>query len=75
MEQDADVYVAERAGVSWRMEEIREIERVARRRPLGAGYQIVVIEDVESHHDRYVAQRDRTLEVPGRATLVARSSS
>jgi DNA polymerase III subunit delta' len=46
-EQDADVYVAERSGVSWRMEEIREAERVARRRPLGSGYQIVVIEDVE----------------------------
>ena len=46
-EQDADVYFAERSGVSWRMEEIREAERVARRRPLGEGYQIVVIEDVE----------------------------
>ncbi|MGH3732872.1 MAG: hypothetical protein ACRDVC_05770 [Acidimicrobiales bacterium] len=45
--QDADVYVAERSGVSWRMEEVREAERVARRRPLGAGYQIIVIEDVE----------------------------
>jgi DNA polymerase-3 subunit delta' len=46
-EQDADVYIATRSGVSWRLEEIREIERVSRRRPLGAGYQIVVIEDVE----------------------------
>jgi DNA polymerase-3 subunit delta' len=46
-EEDADVYVAERSGVSWRMEEVREAERVARRRPLGSGYQIVVIEDVE----------------------------
>ena len=46
-EQDSDVYFAERSGVAWRMEEIREAERVARRRPLGAGYQIVVIEDVE----------------------------
>ncbi len=46
-EQDPDVYFAERSGVAWRMEEIREAERVARRRPLGAGYQIVVIEDVE----------------------------
>ena len=34
-------------GVSWRVDEIREAERVGRRRPLGAGYQIVVIEDVE----------------------------
>jgi DNA polymerase-3 subunit delta' len=46
-EQDPDVYFAERSGVAWRMEEIREAERVARRRPLGAGYQIVVIEDAE----------------------------
>jgi DNA polymerase-3 subunit delta' len=46
-EQDADIYFAERAGVSWRMEEIREAERVSRRRPLGEGYQIIVIEDVE----------------------------
>lgn len=46
-EQDPDVYFAERAGVAWRLEEIREAERVSRRRPLGAGYQIVVIEDVE----------------------------
>jgi len=45
--RDPDVTFAERAGASWRLEEIREIERVARRRPLGAGYQIVVIEDVE----------------------------
>ncbi|HEV7958756.1 MAG TPA: hypothetical protein VGP11_04755 [Acidimicrobiales bacterium] len=46
-EQDADVYFLERSGVSWRMEEIREAERVSRRRPLGEGYQIVVIEEVE----------------------------
>jgi DNA polymerase-3 subunit delta' len=46
-EQDTDVYVAERAGVAWRMEEIREAERVSRRRPLGPGYQIIVLEDVE----------------------------
>lgn len=46
-ESDPDVYVAERSGVTWRMEEIREAERVARRRPLGEGYQIVVMEDIE----------------------------
>jgi DNA polymerase-3 subunit delta' len=45
--QDPDVHVAERAGVAWRLEEIREAERVSRRRPLGAGYQIVVVEDAE----------------------------
>jgi DNA polymerase-3 subunit delta' len=46
-EGDPDVHVAERSGVAWRMEEIREAERVARRRPLGEGYQIVVLEDIE----------------------------
>lgn len=45
--KDPDVYVAERAGVAWRLEEIREAERVSRRRPLGEGYQIIVIDDVE----------------------------
>ncbi len=44
---DPDVYVAERAGVSWRVDELREAERVARRRPIGEGYQVVVIPDVE----------------------------
>jgi len=46
-EQDPDVHFAERSGVAWRVEEIREAERVSRRRPLGVGYQIVVLEDVE----------------------------
>jgi DNA polymerase-3 subunit delta' len=46
-ENDADVYFAERAGLSWRIDELREADRVSRRRPLGAGYQIVIIEDVE----------------------------
>ncbi len=46
-EQDPDVHFAERSGVAWRVEEIREAERVSRRRPLGPGYQIVVLEDVE----------------------------
>ncbi len=46
-ENDADVYFAERAGLSWRIDELREADRVSRRRPLGVGYQIVIIEDVE----------------------------
>lgn len=46
-ELDPDVYVASRAGVSWRIDELREVERVSRRRPLGTGYQIVIIDDVE----------------------------
>lgn len=44
---DPDVHVVERSGAAWRIEEIRDAERVARRRPLGAGFQIVIIEDVE----------------------------
>ena len=44
---DPDIYFAERAGVSWRIDELREADRVSRRRPLGAGYQIVVLENVE----------------------------
>ncbi len=46
-ELDTDVHFAERSGVSWRIDELREAERISRRRPIGTGYQIVVIEDVE----------------------------
>lgn len=45
--KDTDVNLAERAGVSWRVDDLREADRVSRRRPLGSGYQIVVIEEVE----------------------------
>ncbi|MHB1905482.1 MAG: hypothetical protein ACYCRG_01055 [Acidimicrobiales bacterium] len=44
---DADVQWIERAGPAWRVDEIREAERVARRRPLGRGRQVVILEDVE----------------------------
>lgn len=44
---DPDVTFIERPGVTWRIEELREAERVSRRRPLGAGFQIVVLEDIE----------------------------
>ena len=44
---DPDVHVAERAGVSWRVDDLREVDRVSRRRPLGSNYQIMVIHDVE----------------------------
>ena len=46
-ELDTDIYLAPRAGVSWRVDELREAERISRRRPLGAGYQIIVVENVE----------------------------
>ena len=44
---DTDGYFAQRSGVSWRVDELREAERVSRRRPLGPGYQVVVIEEVD----------------------------
>lgn len=44
---DPDVHVADRAGVSWRVDDLREIDRVSRRRPLGAGYQVMIVHDVE----------------------------
>lgn len=44
---DADVNFAPRAGLSWRIDELREADRISRRRPLGPGYQIVVLEDIE----------------------------
>lgn len=46
-EGDSDVTILARSGLTWRVEELREAERVSRRRPLGTGYQIVVIEDIE----------------------------
>ena len=45
--QDPDVYVAQRSGVTWRIDELREAERVSRRRPLSGRYQIIVLENVE----------------------------
>ncbi len=45
---DPDVYVAPRAGLAWRVDELREADRVSRRRPLSRGYQIVIIEDVDA---------------------------
>lgn len=44
---DADVHVAQRAGVSWRVDDLREIDRISRRRPLGEGYQIMIVNDIE----------------------------
>lgn len=44
---DPDVHVADRAGVTWRVDDLRELDRISRRRPLGAGYQIMVVRDIE----------------------------
>jgi DNA polymerase-3 subunit delta' len=44
---DSDVHVAVRAGVSWRVDDLREIDRISRRRPLGEGYQVMIVHDIE----------------------------
>ncbi len=44
---DPDVHVAERAGVAWRVDDLREVDRISRRRPLGPGYQIMIINEIE----------------------------
>lgn len=42
-----DVHVTSRAGLAWRVDELRDVDRVARRRPLEGRYNVVVIDDVE----------------------------
>ena len=44
---DPDVHVAQRAGMTWRVDDLREVDRVSRRRPLGSGFQVMVLNDVE----------------------------
>jgi len=44
---EPDVHVASRTGASWSVQDIHDIERISRRRPLSAPYNIIVIEDVE----------------------------
>ncbi|HSN02817.1 MAG TPA: hypothetical protein VLS91_04965 [Acidimicrobiales bacterium] len=74
---DPDVHVAERAGVSWRVDELREVERVSRRRPLGDGYQVVVIPDVElttTGSSPSAAALLKTLEEPSARTVFVLSA-
>lgn len=44
---DADIAILEREGTQWRVSEMQRAEQLARRQPLGSGYTIVVIEEVE----------------------------
>jgi DNA polymerase-3 subunit delta' len=44
---EADVIEAQREGVSWLIDDVHEIERVARRRPLSCPYVVVLIDEVE----------------------------
>jgi DNA polymerase III subunit delta' len=46
-DNDPDVTTLEREGLSWRVRELQEAERLARRTPLGDGHTIVVIEEVD----------------------------
>ena len=74
---DPDVYVAERAGVSWRVDELREAERVSRRRPLGEGYQVIVVPDVElttTGSSPSAAALLKTLEEPSARTVFVLSA-
>ena len=70
--KDTDVYFAERAGVSWRVDDLREADRISRRLPLSSGYQVVVIEDVDlttTGASPSAAALLKSLEEPPRRTI------
>ena len=70
--RDPDVTLVARSGIAWRIEELREAERVGRRRPLGAGRQVVVLEDIERALDAATPATPallKTLEEPPRRTV------
>ena len=71
---DADVYFAERAGLSWRIDELREADRVSRRRPLGAGLPDRRHRGRGTDDDRCVAQCAGAVEVTRRDARRERSS-
>ncbi len=69
---EADVHVGQRAGASWSVEDVHELERVARRRPLRAPFNVVVMEDVEltvSGGSPSAAALLKTLEEPAPRTV------
>jgi DNA polymerase-3 subunit delta' len=45
--KESNVHYLTRSAVAWSVDDIRSVEMVARRRPLGGGFQIIVIEDIE----------------------------
>ncbi len=63
-----DVTVVTRAGVQWSVDEIRESERIARRRPLHDGYQILILPSIELSTNAAPALL-KTLEEPPRRTI------
>lgn len=63
-----DVNVIARAGLNWSVDEIREAERIARRRPVHDGYQIVILPNIELSTLAGPALL-KTLEEPPRRTI------
>lgn len=46
-ELEPDVHIAQRSGATWSVADMHDLERVSRRRPLSAPYNVVLLEDVE----------------------------
>ena len=63
-----DVTVVARAGLNWSVDEIRETERVARRRPVHDGFQILILPNIELSSLAGPALL-KTLEEPPRRTI------
>ena len=63
-----DVTVITRAGLNWSVDEIRETERIARRRPVHDGYQILILPNIELSTLAGPALL-KTLEEPPRRTI------
>ena len=63
-----DVSIVARAGVQWSVDEIREAERVARRRPLHQSHQILILPSIELSTNAAPALL-KTLEEPPRRTI------
>lgn len=63
-----DVTVVARAGLNWSVDEIREAERIARRRPVHDGYQVVILPQIELSSLAGPALL-KTLEEPPRRTV------
>ena len=63
-----DVTVVARAGVNWSVDEIREAERIARRRPVHEKYQVIILPNIELSALAGPALL-KTLEEPPRRTV------
>ena len=63
-----DVTVVARAGLNWSVDEIRETERIARRRPVHDGFQILILPNIELSSLAGPALL-KTLEEPPRRTI------